>query len=774
MRMDISNGTLLPATLTLLLSAFFHQASAAPAQAQDDANAAGKKLLEELYPRYCNGDIVKPGVHARLVTGEPLTNEACKRMRGQLEAYNAAPDGVPLARAPYVGDQQGLKYAYSHMCVGDRLQPKVAAGYAHSKMAKYGPTDGTCKSMHGLLFGDPIEGLEGYVADMKQRAGFRDADMPIEHAQIELLRHDPQRAQPYIFAMEPEALGNFGFPRDSQMMATGNLLDGQYVSPGTLAPSLAVLFDLHVASSNQESRANALQMILAVKSADLIRATERLRSIQESGRHADSAALVEQLRKAYARAASVWVQAALHQSAPATAPFDAAIYAIRSLEQQLASHLPAAGATPFGPRVAEVREMLGQNDALVEFSTVWLPSYRRDVIPAIPAKVDSKEIYYVAYVLTGAGKISGYELGTVDAVDSALKKYRCQMQEMPGIGSDGPKKAANPLYQTLWRPLTESLAAVHSANGHVYIAPDGALSSLPFDALMDDENKFLIETWRISYLASGADLVRGSAKFPGGDVGKGSEVAVFLRLQPLGKWSNEEVQGDCGGGASGLPSNYIGLAGTQVEGAAIQRSFPDARVFGAKDHNAGAPSESTLKHLANPRVLHFATHGYYIEAQPAREALIPLNRRAPYSLLRSGVILDEFGSQGGAEDGILSGLEIAGLDLHATDLVVLSACDTGLRDGLPGDGVAGLRNAFRIAGAKSVVSALWSVEDEAAPRLMNDFYSGLANGETVDNALRSAKQAMLHQDRYRHPFFWASFVLDGRTDVCLRGKCTSH
>lgn len=124
MRMDISNRTLLPATLTLLLSAFFHQASAARAQAQDDANAAGKKLLEELYPRYCNGDIVKPGVHARLVTGEPLTNEACKRMRGQLEAYNAAPDGVPLARAPYVGDQQGLKYAYSHMCVVTACNPR--------------------------------------------------------------------------------------------------------------------------------------------------------------------------------------------------------------------------------------------------------------------------------------------------------------------------------------------------------------------------------------------------------------------------------------------------------------------------------------------------------------------------------------------------------------------------------------------------------------------------------------------------------------------------
>lgn len=743
----------------------------------DAADIAGKKSLEQTYPRYCDGDTVRPGTNARTVDGAPLTNESCRRMRGQLEAYNSAPNGMPLARGSYVEADSGqgkvaLREQYSRLCVGDHLQPRVKANIARSSMAKYSATDATCKIMQGLVLGDPVESLEGQIADRKQRGGLRDEDMPIELAQLELLKHELQRAQPYILSMEKEMLSHFGVSADTQLLGTSNLLGSQFPSPGTAAPSMAVLFDFLTGSSSAAVRKNALQLILDAKNQELTRAEEQIRALQKLARRADTAALVEQLRVAYGRAASVWVQAALHQGTPTDAQLDPLIYNIRDLEQQLGARLPTAQATTLGPRVAEVQGMLGAHDALVEFAPVWLPPYRQDRVPAFQMKFESKDIHYVAYVLTGEGVISAFDLGSVDAINRFLKDYRCEVQDPPPFAKDvGALRArTQPLYRDLWLPLAQTLAPVRNAKGHVYIAPEGPLSWLPFDALIDEQGRFLIEDWQISYLASGADLTR-RASVALKDIGSGGDMAVFLRPQALGIQGPEAVRSDCRGGDSGLATHYQGLEGTQKEGAAIQRRFPGARVFGAQERSAGVPSESNLKHVSNPRVLHLATHGYYVEPTKPGSAPIPMNERAPYSLLRSGVILEEFGSPRAGESGIVTGLEIAMLDLHTTDLVVLSACDTGMRDGLPGDSVGGLRNAFRIAGARTVVSSLWAVSDNDAPRLVEDFYQALANGMTVDDALRSAKLSMLHRDRLGHPHYWASFVLDGRVDVCLRGRC---
>lgn len=746
----------------------------------DAANVAGKKTLEQTYPRYCDGDTVRPGTNARTVDGAPLTNESCRTMRAQLEAYNSAPNGIPLARGTYVeaDSAQGrvkLREQYSRLCVGDHLQPRVKANMARSSMAKYSATDATCKMIHGLVSDNPVETLEGQIADRKQRGGLRDEDMPIEHAQIELLKHDPQRAQPYILSMEKETLSHFGVPADMQLLGTSNLLGSELPSPGTLAPSMAILFDLRTGSSSATVRENALQLILDVKNQELTRAEGQVRALQKLARRTDTAALVEQLRVAYGRATSVWIQAALHQSTPTDAQLDPLIYNIRDLEQQLGARLPTAQSPTLAPRVAQVQSMLGPNDALVEFATVWLPAYRQDTIPAFRLKSESKDIHYVAYILTGEGVISAFDLGRVDDIASLLKDYRCEVQGPPPFAAEEVDLRARtqPLYEALWLPLAQTLAPVRKNKGHLYIAPDGSLSWLPFDALMDQQGRFLIEDWQISYLASGADLVR-RAPTAVKNIGSGGDVAVFLRPQALGIRGAAAVKPVCGGGDSGLASHYQGLEGTQKEGEAIQQRFPAARVFGAQEMSAGVPSEGNLKHVSNPRVLHLATHGYYVEPTKPAPAPTPLNQRAPYSLLRSGVILEEFGSPRGGEDGILTGLEIAMLDLHATDLVVLSACDTGMRDGMPGDAVGGLRNAFRIAGAKSVVSSLWRVNDSPndAPKLMEDFYQNLADGRTVDEALRFAKLAMLHRDGLRHPHYWASFVLDGRIDVCLRGRCS--
>jgi CHAT domain-containing protein len=199
-----------------------------------------------------------------------------------------------------------------------------------------------------------------------------------------------------------------------------------------------------------------------------------------------------------------------------------------------------------------------------------------------------------------------------------------------------------------------------------------------------------------------------------------------------------------------LSSVYFApLSGTAQEARAIQSRFPEARILSGRE-----ATESALKQAAAPRVLHIATHGFFL--QDAAGA------RIENPLLRSGLALAGANLRGGAADrGIFTALEASGLNLWGTRLVTLSACDTGVGEVKNGEGVYGLRRAFFLAGAESLVMSLWPVSDYMTREMMTAYYTGLKQGLGRGEALRQSQLAMLKRDGRRHPFYWASFIQSG-------------
>ncbi len=117
--------------------------------------------------------------------------------------------------------------------------------------------------------------------------------------------------------------------------------------------------------------------------------------------------------------------------------------------------------------------------------------------------------------------------------------------------------------------------------------------------------------------------------------------------------------------------------------------------------------------------------------------------------------------QSGDEDGVLTAQEAAGLDLRGTQLVVLSACETGIGNVANGEGVYGLRRAFVLAGAASQLTSLWQVSDAGTKDLMVQYYDRLLANEGRSAALRQTQLAFLHSTNYQHPYYWAAFVPSG-------------
>jgi CHAT domain-containing protein len=201
------------------------------------------------------------------------------------------------------------------------------------------------------------------------------------------------------------------------------------------------------------------------------------------------------------------------------------------------------------------------------------------------------------------------------------------------------------------------------------------------------------------------------------------------------------VARDLGVGWSKIPR----LIASRQEAEAITALAPSGERLVATDFEASRARATSLE-LGKYRIVHFATHGF-------------LNNQHPEL---SGVVLSLFDKKGGPQDGFLRLHDIYNLKLPV-DLVVLSACNTGLGKDVKGEGLIGLTRGFMYAGASSVVASLWKVDDEATSELMRLFYGYmLRDGLSPAAALRKAQVTMSRQKRWQSPYYWAGFVIQGQ------------
>jgi CHAT domain-containing protein len=215
-----------------------------------------------------------------------------------------------------------------------------------------------------------------------------------------------------------------------------------------------------------------------------------------------------------------------------------------------------------------------------------------------------------------------------------------------------------------------------------------------------------------------------------------------------------------------LGMTFSPLPGTAEEAQAL------AHLLKVEDQyllTQGQATEARLKALHGPRLLHIATHGFFLQDNELPAVSL---RSASFShdktpvpvgenpLLRSGLALAgaNLRRSGDQDDGILTAAEVAQMDLRGTQLVVLSACETGVGDVKNGEGVYGLRRALVLAGVETQVASLWKVADEATKDLMVTYYQHLLNGEGRSAALRAAQRTMITSQTRAHPYYWAAFV----------------
>lgn len=393
------------------------------------------------------------------------------------------------------------------------------------------------------------------------------------------------------------------------------------------------------------------------------------------------------------------------------------------LEQGDADSIEAAAARPL--RLDEVQQNIGDDTVIIEYKQT------RSSLFFWKITKEGYRSYYYDIGRETAGELVAQFLDTVGSF----------------LGPEIYQEVAHALFELILEPAWKDIAP----GSKLIIIPDGELFYLPFEALVTEwrdgadynELAYLISKSSVQYAQSASVL--GNLSHSGEDLADGYAKELLAFGDPVFNYENEE--GDTVYLRSSLSAENISelnrLEYTGLEVSTIGSLFENKDLFLREE-----AVEEHIKELGSKgryRYVHFATHGI-------------MNFNNPYY---SGLVFSQDDDPG--EDGFLQMKEILALDLQA-DLVVLSACRTGLGKKLIGEGLINLTRAFLFAGADSVAVSLWNVEDKSTADLMIRLYENLKKGFSKSEALREAKRSMIREsgaDGFGNPFYWGGFVLVG-------------
>jgi CHAT domain-containing protein len=382
---------------------------------------------------------------------------------------------------------------------------------------------------------------------------------------------------------------------------------------------------------------------------------------------------------------------------------------------------------------------------------------------------------YAVVAYTSDGQLSIVDIGKMAAIDSLVTEYQSVMAAATesfvlGEGKrswEKYKRVAAVLYDRLIAPVSDLL----ENREQVFVAPDGMINLLPFETLTRYGQRFLIEDHQFTYLTSGRDLFKQQSEYGAYNVIVMADPDFMTDPSSLPLLASQETSDIFAfRGNSDSPEcltiMFSPLPKTDEEGTSVVGLFEQSGIYDVSYFNGKDAREGVLKQIQDPpRVLHIASHGYFCDQSDLSNLTNPL--------LRSGLILAGANSTIGGmcgtdpktEDGILTALEASGLNLIGTDLVVLSACQTGIGEVQSGEGVFGLRRAFQHAGARSLVTSMFAVPDESTSLLMQRFYENWLSGQSKSSALRNASLSILNERRAEngaaHRLFWGGFILIG-------------
>jgi CHAT domain-containing protein/tetratricopeptide (TPR) repeat protein len=471
-------------------------------------------------------------------------------------------------------------------------------------------------------------------------------------------------------------------------------------------------------------------------------------------------------------------------------------------EQDLSRRLGQAAGRPTAEEpwmsLKDVRRRLPADAVLIDIARL---RYRK---LAGASKVPAWEApHYAAWLIppAGRGDVRIIDLGEAGPIEDAVWAVRQALANAPrtiaAVGeADAEKELRQPL-QALARHVLKPLRPHLDSARHWLISPDADLWLCPWGALPLPDGHYAVERYGISHLVSGRDLLRG-----GGSTATGPALVLAdpdYDLAPGGAGAEAQGPPERPSADEGVSSRRASVArhmrwgrlpGTAAEARAIVPRLKEYTGASPRVYLGDQAREGVFKSARQPRVVVLSTHGFFREDQeyapaqlsadrgldlawPDKQARRPIpsgQRAMESSLLRCGLVLAGANHRWEAseeqEDGVLTGLEITSTDLRGTELVVLSACETGLGQVHVGEGVVGLRQAFQLAGARSVVASLWKVPDRETAELMSAFFRHLVKGQDKPSSLCAAQRELMagrrREHKAAHPFYWAAFTVTGQ------------